>query len=324
MQIQYSGKDLSEYIDIKKDKSHNYYNISISLNEPWMLYAGDSVADINTDKAIQSADRPLQFKLNIKNNRRQYFFLKCASGQGIFSETHINLEGGYNMRDQGGIRNKEGKYLQWGKIFRSDDLFNLTTSDLQFIDNLNIQTIVDFRSTEEIEQAPDLLPNLAKSTVLSLKFGDLSAASIDDIVKLNKDEVEDFMYSIYRFLSSDVAIEQYKTFFNLVQESTDIPLLYHCSAGKDRTGMATALFLAALDVSEEAIYKDYLISNFYLANKYQKPLSVYPHLESMFIVKEDFLRAGFHEIEKKYQSLPNYLSNILKVDTNHLKEMYLF
>lgn len=323
MKIEYSGNDISDKIRIKKDANHSCYTIDILLDEPWQLYAGQSVSGIDVTNPILSGVERGNYKIDIKDNKRLYFLLSCALGQGIFTESHITLEGGYNMHDQGGIRNKEGRYIKWGKIFRSDDLYKLTSADLEFLTNLNIRTVVDFRAPEEIAQAPDKLPTATKSVVLSLKPGNLTTTSMEDMVKFTKEKTEDYMYDVYRFLVSEAGSVQYKAFFKLVQEPSDVPLAYHCSAGKDRTGMAAALFQLALDVPEEAVYKDYMKSNVYLVNKYQKYISQYPQLESMFIVKEEFLKVGLDEIKKNYQSISNYLTKVLDVDIVHLKKMYL-
>ena len=125
-------------------------------------------------------------------------------------------------------------------------------------------------------------------------------------------------------VTDSACIHQYKEFFKLLQNGDDIPLMFHCSAGKDRTGMGAALVLSALGVDEQTILKDYLLSNTYLANKYAGLKSQYPTISSLFEVKPEFLQAGLDKIKKDHGSVENYLTKVLGVDIQKMREMYLY
>ena len=133
------------------------------------------------------------------------------------------------------------------------------------------------------------------------------------------------MMEINVLLVSDSAnIKRYKDYFALLQNEKDVPLLFHCSAGKDRTGMAAALTLFALGVDEETIMNDYLSSNIYLGDKYREYIAKYPALRSLFEVKSEYIQAGIKWMKQEYGTVENYLKKVLNVDISKMKEMYLY
>lgn len=234
------------------------------------------------------------------------------------------MQGGYNFRDLGGFKTKEGKSVQWGKVFRSDDLSNMTDQDLEYLSNIPLLTVVDFRSEEEIDKAPDRLPSSLKNYYkFCINPGNLKKA-VENLHNMTSDKIDDAMMELNCLLVSDKdSIQKYTQFFALLQSTNNIPLLFHCSAGKDRTGMAAALFLYALGVEEKEIWDDYLSSNVYLGDKYRKYVQKYPNLKSLFEVKASYLKAGIDKVKKDFGSVQNYLIQVLKVDVDKLKSLYL-
>jgi protein tyrosine/serine phosphatase len=101
-----------------------------------------------------------------------------------------------------------------------------------------------------------------------------------------------------------------------VQEAGEDPLLFHCAAGKDRTGFATAMILHALGVNEELIMRDYLSSSGYLAGKY-------PSAKGIFSVQEKFLQSAMEQIRESYGSVNRYLRTALDVDVERMRSLYL-
>ena len=109
-----------------------------------------------------------------------------------------------------------------------------------------------------------------------------------------------------------------------MQDSTRVPLLFHCSAGKDRTGTAAALILYALGVDEAIIMEDYLASNHYLGDKYAKELEQNPGLKPVLTVKREFLQAAIDRIKQDHGSVENFLVKVLHVDIPKFKARYLY
>jgi protein-tyrosine phosphatase len=117
------------------------------------------------------------------------------------------------------------------------------------------------------------------------------------------------------------AIPRYRELFALLSNPDNTPLLFHCSAGKDRTGLAAALVLHALGADRETVLEDYLASAEHLRRHYISHIETKPHIAPYMTVREDYLATGLVEIEK-YGGLDSYISHELKVDTEHLRKLY--
>jgi hypothetical protein len=199
------------------------------------------------------------------------------------------VAGAYNVRDLGGYTAAEGRTVKTGKLFRSGDLNLLTSRDQNYLFNeVGIKTVVDFRGKKagtsginatlsERASSPDRWegdPSADTAIEESLMIG-----SYEDIIQATDtpDEAADKMKDGYVALLTGGtnalgerlnARDQYKAFFTELLQAEGKPVLYHCSAGKDRTGIATMLLLAALGVDKETIIQDYLLSAQYVAEKY--------------------------------------------------------
>ncbi len=148
-------------------------------------------------------------------------------------------------------------------------------------------------------------------------------------------DIESFLVSGYRTMVEKN--EAFKIFFANIKQEERLPLVFHCTAGKDRTGVAGALLLLALGVSEQKVVEDYTLSNVYRkeSNELQfakirsfiKDENVLEAIKWMFEVKEDYIMVTLNEIKKKYSSYEEYIINELGVtrnELNKLKEKYLF
>lgn len=242
----------------------------------------------------------------------------------LIHEHHLPLEGCYNFRDLGGIKTIDGDRIKEGKIFRSDNLDKLTDKDLKYLCTIPLISIVDFRSSDEVKAAPDILPASVKGYYeLNIAPGNLNKIQ-KSITSLTPEQIDTAMMSMNKLLVTDpVNIQQYKSFFDLVQNPENTPLVFHCTAGKDRTGMGAFLFLSSLGVSEKQIFDNYLLSNNYLNDKYASYIAQYPSLKPLFGVKREWLKAGIEQIKKDYLSVENYLSYMLHVNSEQMKELYL-
>lgn len=322
--VTYSGIDISDSVKIDRDKNTKKATLKIDINQPWSLYAGSSVENIDLSKPILEGNKAGSYNLSINDSVRSYFKLVTPKSTMIVAETHLPMTGGYNFRDLGGIKTKDGRFVKWGKIIRSDDLNKLTEADLNYLSSIPVTNIVDFRSKEEINAAPDKLPNsLNEDYQLSISPGNLMAAA--KLKNIGVDQVDDLMMELNRLLISDsTSIAKYKKFFELLQNEHDVPLIFHCSAGKDRTGMGAALTLFALGVDQDVIFDNYLASNYFLADKYSKYINENPNLKPFFEVKREFLQAGINMMNEKYGSVDNYLTKVLNVDLKKMKDMYLY
>lgn len=324
VRAEYSGKDISEQVSIVRDKDSKAASLKIDFDSKWALYAGNSVDSIDFKAPILEGEKGGVFPLNINDSTRTYFQLVTPESKVILADRHLPMSGGYNFRDLGGIKTTDGRYVKWGKIFRSDDLHKLTDDDLTYLSSVPLISIVDFRAQEEINQAPDRIPSsVYEDYQLCISPGNLMMAK--GLKDMGFERLDSIMMELNTLLVTDTAsINQYRKFFELLQNEKDVPLMFHCSAGKDRTGMGAALILFSLGVDEETILKDYLMSNTYLADKYARYITQYPNLKPLFEVKAHYLKSGIEQIKKDHGSVENYLTNVLNVDIQKMKDMYLY
>lgn len=280
---------------------------------------------IDLAKPILTGKGEGSFPLDVPLDKRSYFKLVTPEGSAILAERHLPMAGGFNFRDLGGYKTQAGRYVQWGKIIRSDDLSTLTEADLNYLSSLSLLTVVDYRSAEEIKEASDKIPASVKDHLIaSINPGNVT--SVELLKTMDSTKIDEYMQEInVDFVSDPSAIEQFRKMFELLQHPNEhIALLYHCTAGKDRTGMASALILYALGMDDKTVMDDYLLSNQFIETKFDKYTQKYPELKDMFIVKPIFLQAGLDQIHKKYGNVENFLTQQLKVDLQKFRELYLY
>lgn len=176
-------------------------------------------------------------------------------------ERVIPLSGGHNFRDMGGYPAANGRMTAWGKVFRSGTMAELADDDHAILENLGLRLICDFRTTRERRNRPSRLPPTATFEVW---VRDHQSSSADLIQRMREPGVtaakaRDMMIELYR----DLAYEQvpaYKAFFSRLSQG-HVPVTFHCSAGKDRTGVAAAILLDMLGVPRDVILEDYIFTD---------------------------------------------------------------
>ena len=213
------------------------------------------------------------------------------------------------------------KNIKKGMLFRSATLHNLSIEDQKLLINKNIKVIVDLRSPNEIVERPD--------------------TQIDGInnISLTLSVIEDAKPIVYRGLELPDLIECYHSLvainlkdtwtkiFGLLL-NTDGGILFHCSQGKDRTGVVCAMILCALGIDKETIFNDYLLTNqnpVFFGDQ-DMPKEIQEILADYFSAKKEYLEASFEYIDKTYGSFNEFLKKVCSLDENkliELKEKYL-
>ena len=309
---------------ILRDKESKAVRFIAPPGAPWQLFAGTTPQDFDFSKPVLCGEGGGEFELPGYRTKRMYFLFDQAGSRQVISERLLPMSGGFNFRDLGGIRTSEGKQVRWGRLFRADGLSRLHPEDLAYLSSVPITTIVDFRTEHEAKRSPDKLPDsVQKYMSMPVIPGRLSpgperealfARGVDDT----------FMEDVGRaFVEDETIIATYKEFFQLLLEEPSLPLLFHCSAGKDRTGYAAALILFSLGVDKETIMQDYMASAGYLAGKYDDLLIQFPERAVLFTVKPNYLQASFEAMEKKSGSINIYLTEVLGIDQERMREIYL-
>lgn len=250
------------------------------------------------------------------------------------AEKNISIKKVYNFRSIGNIRNVEGRTLKDGMFYRSANLFNLKRKSFDHLEKLGIQEIIDLRNSKEIAQKPDHLPDeiVYKNYSAFEDEGDQLDHAKKLVLKgkVNGKDADRRMLDFYKeYVTQNPAMIR-KIIAEILE--SDQPVLYHCTAGKDRTGIITALILTILKFDKETIYNDYLLSNNYRKKLVDKRLNlatnlhfIYPKmdiavLEKLSWVEMAYLDAAFNEINKKYGSADAYIQQALKINENKREE----
>ena len=310
-------------VEIIKDENTKNLIVKVEgFQDAWQLYQGDPVLPANL---IFESKGSGTFPVNNADGKWNLYTWVSPAGNMLLAERHLSMEGGFNFRDLGGIKTKDGKYMKWGKLFRADELSKLTTGDLEYLSSIPLLTVVDFRDERETLREPDLKPESLRHhyhcPIIPGNLADEMDLSLDE---LTSDHAVTMMEEMYRLLVTDPdCVQHYKKLFEVIQDQAQVPLLFHCTAGKDRTGMATALIYSALGVDEQAIMEDYLSSNIYLKEKYKNFTSGNSFFKTLLEVNPLFLESAFKEIKNQYGSVERFLEDQLKADISHMKYSYL-
>lgn len=186
----------------------------------------------------------------------------------------LPLEGASNLRDLGGWRTAEGRRLRHGRVFRSAALHGLTESDLVRLSETGLRTVCDLRGTREAARAPSRLPPGAEAHPLPIE--PFVGASLKDMLERGAATGEgatDLLRQAYLAYVSD-HLPAYRRLFALLLEEARRPLLFHCSAGKDRTGIGAALILTVLCVDRATVVADYVATDRFWRRDHPLPSQV--------------------------------------------------
>lgn len=236
------------------------------------------------------------------------------------------LQGASNFRDLGGYRGHGGRPLRWGRLFRSDQLSGLTAADRERLRPLGLTRAFDFRGTQERAAQPYALPGLTQySLAIEPTVAQNMAALVAAGLPLSAERMTELMEELYRRLVDDEAHRFAEWFGHLLDD--DAPQVFHCTAGKDRTGVAAALLLLALGVPRDVVAQDYLLTN----QLYRRPATLSEHvpedaLAVLWSVQPRFLDAALDEIDRDPGGLEHYLAQRMKLSPaarERLAQLYL-
>ena len=232
-----------------------------------------------------------------------------------------SLQGASNFRDLGGYPALDGRRVRRGRVFRSDHLAGLTPDDAAHLRSLALTHSIDFRGVAERAALPYQIPgveNLALSiepTVVQRLRARVAAGQ----TPTTEDTVE-LMCETYRGFVHDHGHTFARFLRHLLEHAT--PVVFHCTAGKDRTGFAAAVLLSILGVDRAAIMQDYLLTNQLYRRVPALEGSGPKHImEVVWQVRPEFLQAAFDVIDCEYGGLPAYLSGAAGMQVNELQQL---
>lgn len=269
----------------------------------------------------------------LPREERHYFRVRDDFGNEVLAgERRISFEGTPNFRDFGGYGTADGRRVKWGYLYRSGQLSALSADDIALLSSLELDIVCDFRRVEEQANEPSLLPQERAPKVVSLpivpgsnsRFFEEADSSFGD-----RQAMFEFMLEI----NTDFALAQTETYARMFSEILaveDARILVHCAAGKDRTGFAAAVVLAALGVPRSIVMSDYLLTERFftpheqverLRQKYQMEHLETDSLLPMLEVHEDYLLNAFAAIDREFPTMEAYLAEALGVGPAEIKEL---
>jgi len=252
----------------------------------------------------------------------------------------VALDGAVNVRDIGGYRTSDGLQVTRWRLFRGDALSQLTGPDLERLDRLGLRTVIDFRTPGEVLLAgADRLPFGVQFVSLPVGGGDLG--SVYELIasgdhdrqqrELGDGRAASLMVAINRgFVADARQREAFGVALRLACSPERLPLLYHCSGGKNRAGWMTAIVLTLLGVPREVVLRDYLLSNDFHRTDYQKlrydlvKTGIVADPELLRPIMEEsptYLGAAFEEAERRYASFGGFVAHGLEVGDAMLGEL---
>jgi protein-tyrosine phosphatase len=255
--------------------------------------------------------------------------------------TKVNqtLESRTNFRPIASFRTKDGRKIIENRLFRSGELAQFNEEDLHFVQSLGLSYIIDFRSEKEIDAKQNPVIKNTKYVNIQAIGGSMNQDEMMIALKklLESSQSGGLLENVYRnFIRDTTSKKAFRQFIDLAIEADGRPFLWHCTAGKDRTGFAAAILLIILGVSMEQIFEDYLQSNNNRIEENKKIMEIintmfpnkdeFEYLKETMSVKSSYLQAALDEAENSYGSIENYLEEELGVTADirsRLQQLYL-
>jgi len=257
---------------------------------------------------------------------RWYFELVPAKGGSLVTADHsLHFESVPNLRDIGGYRTSDGKWVKVGQLYRPT-ASTVVDADNATLQALGIKLVCDLRdrhrafveADKEIPGSTNEAINIIGEDPLVAQLTRPSRGATRPRRRTARERQGREASGRRRSqpVSGTIPLAQYKVFFSRIEDPNNLPTVMHCSAGKDRTGWASAAILTALGVPKSTVMQDYLVSNDYLKAKNDKTLSQTAALidrsliEPVLTVRKEYLDASFSEVKAKYKTFDKYLAAV--------------
>ena len=249
----------------------------------------------------------------------------------------LNFEGIANFRDLGGYATEQGQHVKWGALYRSGTFARSSRGDLQGLQKLQLSALIDFRSSMEKEEEPNFLPDPPGFTLIEIPtLDDGNKALVGEVMeRVESGDFEGFDPNLAMIKANQqFATEftpQFRQFMHTVLDAKGTPIVWHCSAGKDRTGFASAILLRVLGVAQDVVMRDYMESKQHALEARKNQLLLLrtfkgdeaaDKLAIMMGVEEAWLRAAFDEIDAHWGSFDNYVREGLQLSAADIAQLH--
>jgi protein-tyrosine phosphatase len=223
-------------------------------------------------------------------------------------QRHLPLAGVYNLRDLGGYTAINGQQTRWHRIFRADGLHNLSVDGQQALVNAGLRTVIDLRSERELSEHADVFANSDTVQYVHISLFENVGGTPSD---LPRDLTTLYLHALDNYQPT------FKAVMDTIADHADAGILIHCTAGKDRTGLISALLLGLTDVDETDIVTDYALSAKYLAPYFdarraeaERSGDDLTSYEPLFLSEPKSMQAVLDHLKTTYNGIPGYLSTI--------------
>ncbi|WP_280402267.1 tyrosine-protein phosphatase [Nocardia carnea] len=216
----------------------------------------------------------------------------AAAVEAVPADRSLHLTGAPNARDVGGYRTSDGRTVRTGIAFRADQLTNLTPADLAELNRLGVREVDDLRTVYERALAPDRVPAGARSNWYDV----IGAAPLPELMSTLAGGTD-----LYRaFITAPGANQAVAAVLRDIVETGPAggAVVFHCTAGKDRTGWVAAVLLTVLGVDRGTVTEDFLLSNHY---RHAAPG------DGLAGVEREWLDAAFDQVQASYGSFDRYV-----------------
>ncbi len=250
----------------------------------------------------------------------------------------LSINDGENFRDLGGYQTTDGRTVKWRKLIRSGALGRLSANDLTYLQQFNLTHDIDLRSPREVDSLPDRIPEGTHFHHEPVFGTDLTEASkrtseLEPVMNIKPNTGSKHMREVYRLMTElDSATKAYRNFFTyLLETPEDGAVIFHCQAGKDRTGIGAYLVLSALGVDQKTIEQDYLLTNQTTKQWIDDRLNelkdqgatqtFIDNYAQLAGVSLDYLNSAIQEINTNYGSTQRFLRDALQLSATDLKDL---
>jgi len=261
-----------------------------------------------------------------------WVFANPVSANSLPENQVIDLRGTTNTRDIGGYETGDLSTLRYGQIIRSDRLSRLTANDFQTLEEMGVKTVIDLRTNKERDQSPTVWQGDNAPQFFHFPVGDAKNewfTSQRKMMKKNRfteEQALEHMVEGYRMIAVE-GTSSYQQLMEVVLDESNWPVLIHCTAGKDRSGVGVALILEALGVNRETIMEEYLLTNEigrieakadFLAkeskessrgSRYSKGVKAKAFLPIVG-VRAEMLEAFYASVDERYGSMDAFLTEL--------------
>lgn len=344
-------KILGNHSSIRLDLTNDYSGqLTVLVSSNPDNFSNAEKKQVHFENGIsEEMEQPLQ---------RTFYQLEFDGDTYVGAQRRVPINGLYNCRDLGGYFTTDGRMTKWGKIYRSDAPDHLAESDSEYLRKMSFFSIIDFRSPTEIAVNPDIEigeqthynfdPHARiarKASETPTKKSTKDQEKVERLVELSKSKTgqeelvrmqKQMVVQMRELILSLEAQQAYRDFLTVLLRE-EVPNLFHCQGGKDRTGWAAAIILSLLGVDKRTIYEDYLLTEIYNQPRNDSRMAIYQqftdnsfvleYLSSLQKTKKEYLDSAFHTMEEKYGTMENYAVKALSIseeNIHQLKEIYLY